>query len=287
MVIHDLQNEIRETLRKSRIEAYSLETSLLLQHVLACDRQWLLLHRQEQLTAEQEGWARSLARRRVEGIPLQYLLGSWEFYGLEFEVGEGVLIPRPDTERLCDIAIEQIGEGPAVVADLCAGSGCVAAAVQCACAQAQMFAVELSELALPYLRRNLARNAPQVTVIEGDVLSGDTPGLLPQLDAILSNPPYLTAEDMEHLQREVRHEPALALYGEEDGLGFYRGITQLWKHRLRPGGLLAYEIGINQHTAVAKILRENGFSRIQYAEDLHGVIRVVYGFTNKEENHGG
>ncbi len=287
MVIHNLQNEIREALRKSGMEAYSLEASLLLQRVLACDRQWLLLHRQEELTAEQAERVRTLARRRAEGIPLQYLLGSWEFYGLEFEVGEGVLIPRPDTECLCDIAIEQIGERPAVVADLCAGSGCVAAAVQCACGQAQMFAVELSRQALPYLRRNLARNAPQVTVIEGDVLSENTPGLLPKLDVILSNPPYLTAEDMEHLQQEVRQEPALALYGGEDGLGFYRGITRLWKHRLRPDGLLAYEIGINQHTAVAEILRENGFSRIQYEKDLHGVIRVVYGFTNKEENHGG
>lgn len=286
MVIGELQRELREILRMHNIEEYLLETNFILQSVLGCDRHWLLLHRGDELEQEREEHARAVARRRAGGYPLQYLLGNWEFFGLPFEVGEGVLIPRPDTERLCEIAIEQIGNRALTAADLCSGSGCIAAAVSSACKRARMFAVELSEQALPYLRRNLKRNAPGAIVIQGDVLDRQTAEALPALDVILSNPPYLTAEDMQRLQREVRHEPALALYGQADGLHFYREITRLWKHKLRPGGMLAYEIGINQHTAVADILRENGFSRIQYAQDLHGVIRVVYGFLDQEENHG-
>jgi release factor glutamine methyltransferase len=220
----------------------------------------------------------SLAQRRSEGYPLQYLLGQWEFWGCNFKIGEGVLIPRPDTETLVeqvlDICRREKMTTPKI-ADLCSGSGCIAAALKKELPNADICAVELSDKALSYLRQNMELNGVDVHIIHGDVLDSSITEQFTELDILVSNPPYLTAQDMRELQTEVQHEPATALFGGEDGLDFYRAMTKLWKSSIKTGGFIAYEFGMGQHDAVKAILEENGFTDVELRRDGGGIIRTA------------
>lgn len=221
---------------------------------------------------------RVMAERRQTGEPLQYILGEWEFYGLRMFVGEGVLIPRPDTETLVDAVLERFSRTDAPhILDLCSGSGCIALALQANLPQAHVCAVEKSEKALVYLQKNTVYHGSRVEIRHGDVLDPRTAAAFSEADVIVSNPPYLTAADMTVLQTEVQHEPAMALEGGKDGLHFYREITALWKHRLKPGGILAFEVGMGQAVDVSGILKTNGFAQIEIRRDAAGIERVVQG----------
>lgn len=229
------------------------------------------------LTQQQQEQLRQLASRRLEGEPLQYLLGEWEFYGLTLKVGPGVLIPRPDTETLVEAGLSYLkGRTGCRVLDLCAGTGCVGLAVeQNAKNISALYALEKEEAAFFYLKENLAAYESRVMPLHQDGLA---PGPeADRLDLILCNPPYLTGEDMESLQTEVRYEPPSALDGGEDGLDFYRRLTAVWKDRLVSGGLLAYEIGMGQQEDVSRILTREGLEQIHWKEDLSGIVRVVAG----------
>lgn len=221
--------------------------------------------------------ALAMAKRREKGEPLQYILGEWEFYGLPFEVGEGVLIPRQDTETLVELAREYIKSGM-LCADLCAGSGCVG--ISASIKDTEFICYEKSPLAMDYLKRNIEKNnsvTGKITPLLADVLDSGTINESPMFDIILSNPPYLTAEDMAELQVEVAHEPEMALYGGDDGLYFYREILRCWAPKLKNGGLFAVEIGMGQEKDVADMFRQNGISP-ELKKDYCGVYRVVYGF---------
>lgn len=229
------------------------------------------------LTQQQQEQLRQLASRRLEGEPLQYLLGEWEFYGLTLKVGPGVLIPRPDTETLVETGLSYLkGRTGCRVLDLCAGTGCVGLAVERSAKDiSALYALEKEEAAFFYLKENLAAYESRVMPLHQDGLA---PGPeADRLDLILCNPPYLTGEDMESLQTEVRYEPPSALDGGEDGLDFYRRLTAVWKDRLVSGGLLAYEIGMGQQEDVTQILRQEGLEQIHWKEDLSGIVRVVAG----------
>ena len=229
------------------------------------------------LTQQQQEQLRQLASRRLEGEPLQYLLGEWEFYGLTLKVGPGVLIPRPDTETLVEAGLSYLkGRTGCRVLDLCAGTGCVGLAVERSAKDiSALYALEKEEAAFFYLKENLAAYESRIMPLHQDGLA---PGPeADRLDLILCNPPYLTGEDMESLQTEVRYEPPSALDGGEDGLDFYRRLTAVWKDRLVSGGLLAYEIGMGQQEDVTQILRQEGLEQIHWKEDLSGIVRVVAG----------
>ncbi len=218
----------------------------------------------------------SIAKKRSEGYPLQYLLGQWEFYGYPFKVGEGVLIPRPDTETLVDHVSEFFHRDPSpVIFDLCSGSGCIAVTLKKELPGSHVYAVELSEKATGYLRENAALNNADIEIISGDVLDSRTVDLLPAADIIVCNPPYLTGADMRSLQKEVSYEPKEALFGGEDGLKFYREITSLWKRSLVSGGVLMYECGMGQHEDISRILKDNGFEDITFRNDNAGIVRCV------------
>ncbi len=213
--------------------------------------------------------------KRNQGYPLQYLLGEWDFFGRRFLVGEGVLIPRSETEILVETVLSYFKKRPAPkLLDLCSGSGCIAVTLALERRDALVTAVELSPEAVKYLRANDELHQSGVNVIQRDALTPFSDALW---DGIVSNPPYLTREEMDHLQTEVTYEPQMALYGEEDGLFFYRRLTRIWKTRLKPGGMLAFEVGDHQGDSVAQILRENGFSKVCQTADYHGIIRVVTG----------
>ncbi len=223
---------------------------------------------------------RRLLQRRADHYPLQYLLQEWDFYNLSFTVDEGVLIPRPETELLVDIALsflkQEFGEGrPAQVIDLCAGSGCVGITVERNFPNCEVTAVEISDQACGIIRANMERNGTErYRLIQGDLFDGPTAFGITDADLILANPPYLTGEEMESLQREVGYEPGLALFGGEDGLRFYEAIGGLWIPVLSKGGLIAVEIGEQQGPDVQRLFA--GFSdNCVVLEDYSGLPRVV------------
>lgn len=232
------------------------------------------------IDSEDENPLRNMAQRRACGEPLQYILGEWEFFGMRMFVGKGVLIPRPDTEVLVEAVLDWCkGKGSLRIVDLCTGSGCIALALKKHLPEAQVHAVERSKDALAYAQRNKDYHHLDVQLYDEDVLNTafrdsfyDSPA-----DVIVSNPPYLDDADMAALQHEVRHEPAEALYGGKSGLVYYPEITHYWKNVLKPGGLLAYEIGETQGADVADILKESGFENVRILKDYAGNDRVVLG----------
>ena len=217
------------------------------------------------------------ADMRKTGKPLQYILGSWDFYGRRYFVGEGVLIPRPETELLCDIAIEHLKKAGGKVVDLCSGSGCIAVTTALE-ANVEAVGIEISNKAYGYFLRNIAENKAEklVTAINGDIFDEEIVGRFADnsLSAVLSNPPYISSADMKTLQKEVTFEPELALYGGEDGLDFYRELVPLWAEKLADGGLFAVEIGEEQGQAVSGIFEKAGLTP-QVVKDYSGHDRIV------------
>lgn len=217
------------------------------------------------------------AAQRIAGRPLQYILRHWDFLDLTLRVGEGVLIPRPETERLCEIGAAFLDKRSerARTWDLCAGTGCVGLGICRLHPGAHVTAVEISEAAAAYLRRNVAAYPDyDVTVVMGDVLTALS---MPQeqADLIVSNPPYVPSGEIDGLSREVRHEPRLALDGDADGLTFYRALVDIWAPRLLPGGMLAAEVGDGQADDVAELFLRGGLASVQTHRDLAGIKRIV------------
>lgn len=259
------------------------EAEQLVMAVCGADRKDLLTDPERAVNAAQLAELEGFVSRRLSGEPLQYILGEWEFYGLPFCVGEGVLIPRQDTEVIAEIALDYAkkhGKPDFLAADLCAGSGCIGITLA-KLAGVRVKLLELSDQALVYLLRNIVLNGVDrlCEAVHVDVLSEKAAEDLPQLDLIVTNPPYLTAKDMRELQTEVGYEPETALYGGEDGLDYYRRMIPLWSGKLRPGGMLAAEIGMGQEREVMKLFEQSGIMA-QSEKDLCGIIRVIYGIKN-------
>ena len=220
------------------------------------------------LTAEQAAKLEALTARRATREPLQYLCGSWPFLDFELAVGPGVLCPRADTEVVAEAAAQMLAgvQAPKVL-DLCAGTGCLGLGVKRFCPEADVTCVEKSPEAFRYLKKNAASALKQGTAraVEGDYWQGLPEG---ELDLIVSNPPYLTAAEMQQLQPEVAREPAMALEAGEDGLVFYRALAEHYQNALRPGGALALEIGWQQRAA-------NGWVDIACRKDYGGNDRCI------------
>lgn len=213
--------------------------------------------------------------RRSLGEPLQYILGEWDFFGLKFKVGKGVLIPRPETEILPRLAIEHLKKtGGKVVYDLCSGSGCVGISIAKFFPNCRVYMFEISDEANYYAKQNIKlHNLFNVELIQGDIKKGSKAFGLPNPDVIVSNPPYVPTYDIESLQSEISFEPKIALDGGIDGLDFYNTISASWFGGINPGGILAMECGENQIRGVlsffinistgGKIIKdENGLDRV-------------------------
>ena len=229
------------------------------------------------LTAVQAEQLEQLTARRADREPLQYLCGSWPFLDFELAVGPGVLCPRADTEVVAEAAAGMLkGIRAPRVLDLCAGTGCLGLGVKRFCPDAQVTSLEKSPDAFRYLARN-AKLSPELTItpVQGDLFAYWQTLPEGQLDLIVSNPPYLTAAEMEQLQPEVAREPAMALEAGADGLVFYRAIAEHYQKALRPGGALALEIGWQQREAVSALLAANGWTDIECKKDYGGNDRCV------------
>ncbi len=265
---------ISETVRltKLRLEPVAKEESLqqaklLVAAVIGADASALSVHSWMEIKDEQLRFLGELIERREKGEPLQYILGEWEFMGLPFVVDERVLIPRQDTELLCETALERIRNyAYRDVLDLCTGSGCVGIALQ-KLAGVNVTASDISSDALDVAKENAQLNAAEMLFIESDLFNN----LTGEYDLITCNPPYLSKMDMEQLQKEVAFEPASALFGGDDGLDFYKRIAKEYKVHLRPGGTLLLEIGNTQKESVSALF--SGNTRV--LDDLSGNPRVL------------
>lgn len=215
-----------------------------------------------------------MAEKRLAGQPLDYILGKSEFYGLTLEVNSDVLIPRPETELLCEQAVAFLGGKPgADVLDLCCGSGCIAAVIA-EKTQARTVASDISEKALAVARKNAGRRGAEIVASDMFASLGNR-----KFDLIVSNPPYIASGEIPSLQPEVGHEPVIALDGGEDGLKFYRIIASEAPSRINEGGALMLEIGWNQAESVSKMLKSTGaFGKIEVIQDLEGHDRIVKAF---------
>lgn len=278
MTLGEAYRQGKRLLEKAGNEAPAFDAGCLFRKAFGLDRQQRIVQSGSAADMGKTAEYLAMAKERAGGRPLQYILGEWPFMGFPLEVGEGVLVPREETELLVRTAAELLaGAARPEIADLCAGTGAVSIGLASLLPGARITAVEKYPAAFFYLRRNLLRtNASGVTTAELDVLSPEAVRKFSPLDAVVSNPPYVRADEIPGLQEEVRHEPREALDGGRDGLVFYRAIARLWLPRLKPGGTAAVEIGEDQAADVvhlfSTLLRD-----IRVTKDFNGLDRVVSG----------
>jgi release factor glutamine methyltransferase len=294
MTIAGALGEAAESLRAAGVGEARREAGSLLAHVTGRDRAYFFAHDDERLAPERLAAYRRAVARRAAGEPLQYIRGSQEFYGLDFEVTPDVLIPRPETELLVETALELLRDTPAPsVCDVGAGSGCIIISILRERADARGAALDISPAALAVARRNAERHgvAGRLTFLESDcfdaldprdadALGAASPGdVRPgagRFDLIASNPPYVAEDALAGLQREVRdHEPRVALTPGGDGLSIIRRLAAESPRRLKPGGHLLMEIGYDQHERVAALVNPRVWTLLDIHPDLQGIPRTV------------
>jgi release factor glutamine methyltransferase len=286
-------------LREAGVPSFTLAAELLLLHVAGQNRTWLYAHPEETLPDENLERFLALIGRRAAGEPTQYLTGKQEFWGLEFEVTPAVLIPRPETEHVIEVALDRlalrelragrpqktIGEG-LQIADIGTGSGCIAIALAKELPKAAFVATDISRAALEVARRNAARHGvgERIRFVQGDLLersgeermtSRETAAPL-LFDLVASNPPYIGRREAPTLAREVReHEPAHALFGGEEGYEMYGDLISQSATSLNRGGILVLELGHDSLPAVQPLLDAANWTRVGVTNDLAGIPRVI------------
>jgi release factor glutamine methyltransferase len=285
-------------LRAAHVPSHTLATELLLMHALGRDRTWLYTHPEASLDLAGAEIFLALIARRAAGEPTQYLTGKQEFWGLEFEVAPAVLIPRPETEHVMEVALARLGaRGFKIhldtgkpreklrVADVGTGSGCLAVALAWELPHADVFATDISAPALEVAARNAARHnvVDRIHFLQTNLLDGlgdKSPtgiGKLPSFDLIVSNPPYVGQDDASQLQREVRdYEPHAALFAGPTGIEMYARLIEEAGRLLRPGGILVLELGYNSAAHVRDIFAgPDCWTNVVFTNDLAGIPRVA------------
>lgn len=267
----------KRLLTEAEVDFPAFDAMCIFKFCLGLDRQGLILRGNDAADERKSARFFELIHQRATRRPLQYILGAWEFMGIEFKVGEGVLIPRNDTEVLVSeiFTLTKNIKKPKIL-DLCAGPGTIAITLAKRRVDASVFAVELSEVALKYLQKNINLNGVEnVTPLCFDVLFDADKFNFNGFDIIVSNPPYIATSELKNLQKEVLSEPRMALDGGSDGLMFYRAIAENWAKFLCRGGYLCVEVGIGQALAVADMFKASGLDNIEVIRDLSGIDRVV------------
>lgn len=273
MVIREVYKMMQEIMASNPNSDPAFEAGQLVEFVTGKKRIDVM---NDEASRETEKKLLEYAQKRKEGYPLQYILGRWQFFDMELCVGEGVLVPRQDTETVCEAAFEvakKIGQ-PAVL-DLCSGSGCIALAVKKFCPDAQVVAIEKSDQAFEYLKKNIELTGLKILPVQGDVFSYDRHIEEESFDIIISNPPYIDPAVKSELQTEVGFEPEMALFADDKGLKFYKFIAHYYKEILRYGGYLIFEYGYDQQKSVKNILLDEGYTIVKEIVDLGGNPRGV------------
>lgn len=273
-----LYREAVQALRSAGNPDAAFDVRCLFEKAFGLDRTALSLRGDSTPDEKAERCFRQMLIQRAAGEPLQYLIGTWEFLDESFQIGPGVLIPRPETELLAQTALQLMEplERP-VVFDLCAGSGCLGLSIAKRRPDAQVFLLEKSQDAFCYLQRNANRIAPANTRLQlGDLMDGFGSIDYVQPQVIVSNPPYIRSDEIDDLQKEVQREPRMALDGGADGLVFYRALAERWLPSLSVGGLVAVECGEGQADEVQNLYQREGF-QTQLHLDYSGIARIVTG----------
>ncbi len=277
-----------EQLRVAKVSSYTLTSELLLLQATGRDRTWIYSHPDEVLPLEAADKFLALVRRRASGEPTQHLTGKQEFWGLDFEVSPDVLIPRPETEHLIEVALDRLavrelraGRDPRLTGknitliDIGTGSGCIAVALAKELPDAEVYATDISAKALEIAKRNAARHglSERIRFAESDLLQAVP---LLTFDLIVSNPPYVGLCEADTLAIEVRdHEPPQALYGGQEGYELYGDLILQAGRQLKPGGLLVLELGHNSLAAVQPLLDASAWTNVGGTKDLAGIDRVL------------
>jgi len=265
-------------LAEAGLETPHLEARLLLAHALGVAPVDILRGLDRKLTLAEVHRFEALVSERIRRVPLAYLRGTQEFYGLTFEVNPAVLIPRPETELLVEFAVEQLGNRPgALLIDVGTGSGCIAVAAAVHLPHARLIALDISADALAVAKRNAKRHnvEEQILFARGNLLNAVR---AQSAEMILSNPPYIPTEQIATLQPEIREfEPRAAVDGGADGLVLHNDLIAGARYALRPGGWIGLEVALGQAPAVAARLAEAGFQAVERRKDLAGIERMVMG----------
>ena len=276
--LKSLLDNARTILEARHIENAASEAYYLLNNRIPVTRGELLLNVSRDVAEEDIDNVMRDVSRRVDGMPLQYILGKWEFYGYEFLTLPGVLIPRSETEMLVDYILSVTEkEQEFSLLDLCSGSGCIGLAVAKERPNCSLTLFDISAAAIDAEKRNakLLEIEDRVQIVQGDLLHGPTLYFPSRaFDIISANPPYIKSEDMVKLQKEVQMEPKEALDGGVDGLTFYRCIDEEWKKKLNENGHLVLEAGYDTAAAVASLLSPN-WKETTLHKDLAGQDRMI------------
>ncbi len=279
MTLNAVYKQGEKLLKEANIPDADFDSLYLLEHFFGTDRTALILHGDK--TVDESLCERffSAVEERKTGKPLQYIVGKWNFMGYDFYVGEGVLIPRDDTEIVVEAALDFLKDikNPRVI-DLCSGSGAIAVSIAKMFPSSAVVALEYSDLAVEYLKKNIELNgADNVRVFKGDVTKCYEDFENGIFDLVISNPPYIESEEIDTLQPELQFEPRMALDGGKDGLYFYRIISDKWSCKVKKGGMIAFEVGEEQFEPVAELVKKCGFENVTYRLDLQGYKRTVAG----------
>lgn len=277
MKIYELLKYGRKILKDSAIDDFDFDAECLLCYIFDFDKNQLFLNRQEEADEKKQEEFLSLIERRKKGEPLQYIIGKWPFMNGEFFVGDGVLIPRYDTEILVEAAAEFIKNHKEVktICDLCSGTGCVGISLAMLFPHIKVYCIELSDKAFGYLEKNIHHNnVTNVRAINGDITDGYEFFDLDEIDVLVSNPPYIETLEIESLSVEVQREPLMALDGGKDGFDFYRVINEKWLKYLKKGSFSAFECGETQAKMLGELYSEHS-ANINIYKDYNGIERVV------------
>lgn len=268
-----------EKLRAAQIENASFDASCLVENITGLSRTKIMLC-DDDIADEQAELVERAVLRRISGEPLQYILGEWDFFGRTFEVGEGVLVPRPETELLVELALEKLRNVRyPVVFDLCAGSGCVGLTIAAERPDAHVWLFEKYDEAFHYLKRNIKKlGLTNVQAVQHDITLGCDDKISETPDLIVSNPPYLRTDELDGLSTEVMHEPATALDGGKDGVDFYRIIASRWLPNVNKHGGIIFECDPSQTLEIADMLMPYAM-RVKIVTDIFGLQRAVYADT--------
>lgn len=277
MTLRQAYEKCRNILNENNFDAPEFEAQTLVEAATGFNRTALIANGEKELDKNSEQLLLCYIKKRLEHIPLQYIIGSWSFCGFDFCVGEGVLIPRDDTEVVVNLCLDFLKDRQSKsTLDLCAGSGAISVALS-KLANADVTAVELSDKAFLFLEKNIKSNNANIKAVKGDILNCYKNFEDGQYDLIVSNPPYIKTDDIESLQKEVRFEPKMALDGGKNGYDFYEAIIRRWSKKLKPSGALAFELGEEQAAYVSELMSNSGFGNILIENDLGGVQRAIIG----------
>lgn len=275
MTIFEAYNHTKQKLKAAGIEDSVYEAKIIIKHITGLTNSQILTDYANELTEFQQNNLTAILRQREIRYPLQYILGEWDFYKYKFKVGVGVLIPRSDTEVLVEecCGYLQNKKSPKIL-DLCAGSGCIGISLACDFTESAVVLVEKYAEACRYIDQNVKLNgADNTLILEGDIFDGVAN--TESYDLIVSNPPYIPPKEMAITSPETKFEPQTALLGGEDGLDFYRAIIKNYKSALKEGGMMAFEVGINEAERVSELLKSAGLKDIKITKDLNEIQRVV------------